>query len=290
MTSVETTLTPSGDRGELTTPGKMIERAREHAKLSQADLAQRLRLDTRYIRHLELDNFEQLPGPTFVKGYIRSIANELNVNPDPILESYREISNTEREPTLADFESRPPPQVSSNSFTVKAGSYALVIVSVLLFVFWWQSNKQESSKGSVSEQPTAHTNTPLPYDFTQVIHDESPYFESPLKRLEDSMTAIERENGDKSDVGTLERGEASNSERFELSLSTSAESWVEIYDEDGKQLYFGMANLRAPIIVKSEKPLDLLIGNTPTVELKINEQTIDLESLSRDGVAKFTYP
>ena len=95
----------------------------------------------KYIRHIELDNFEQLPGPTFVKGYLRSIANELNIAPEPILEAYRHASKTEREPTLADFESRPPAQVSSNSFIVKAGSYAVAITLVLLIVFWWQSNE-----------------------------------------------------------------------------------------------------------------------------------------------------
>ncbi len=77
---------------------------------------------------------------------------------------------------------------------------------------------------------------------------------------------------------------------YELSLTTTAESWVEIYDIDGKRLYFGMANARGPIKVSSNKPLNLLIGNTPTVKLSINGENIDLQPLSSDGVAKFTFP
>ncbi|MGR8947582.1 MAG: helix-turn-helix domain-containing protein [Gammaproteobacteria bacterium] len=278
----------SAEITERSTPGKIIEHAREQAKLSQADLAQRLRLDTKYIRHLELDNFEQLPGPTFVKGYLRSIANELNIAPEPILEAYRQTSKTDREPTLADFESRPPAQISSNSFVVKAGSYAVAITLVVLIVFWWQSN--DSSKKATDLSPHAeaesHTATPLPYEFNQVIHDDDAFFHSPLAKLNTSDSALPAAEG----VDEPSPVEISGLAKFQLSLSTTAESWVEIYDIDGKQLYFGMANTRTPVTINSNKPLDLLIGNTPTVELNINQNPIDLAPLSDDGVAKFKYP
>ena len=295
MTSSEQHSPPERDSSEAdikaSSPGKMIEQARENAKLSQADLAQRLRLDTKYIRHLELDNFEQLPGPTFIKGYLRSVAKELGMRTEPLLEAYRRVSKTEREPTLADFESRPPPQISSNSFIVKAGSYALAITLVLLLIFWWQSNEVTIPDNDDSSASTddAYTSTPLPYEFSQVIHDDDPFFVNPLaeQNRPDDMSPPQ-DAGDQ-DADT-KGGVANDDGTIELSLSTSAESWVEIYDVDGKQLYFGMANTRVPITVRSKKSLDLLIGNTPTVELKINGQQVDLTPLSKDGVAKFKYP
>ena len=288
---------PAAKRGnndamsDFESPGKIIERARENAKLSQADLAQRLRLDTRYIRHLELDNFEQLPGPTFIKGYLRSVAKELGIAAEPLVNAYTRVSKTELEPTLADFESRPPPQVSSNSFMVKAGSYALAITLVLLLVFWWQSNDDNppgNQDATLSEEDT-HTSTPLPNEFEQVVHDDSPFVAIP-----ETETSIDNlSNQDVTSDGMETPGDeiaTDGDEGFNLSLRTSAESWVEIYDRDGKQLYFGMANTRSPLRINSAKPLDLLIGNTPTVELTINGQEIDLESLAVDGVAKFKYP
>ena len=276
---------------DFDSPGKIIERSRENAKLSQADLAQRLRLDTKYIRHLELDNFEQLPGPTFIKGYLRSVAKELSIPSEPLLEAYRRASKTEREPTLADFESRPPPQISSNSFVVKAGSYALAITLVLLLIFWWQSNDDSTPQdvdAGLSAEDT-HTSAPLPYEFEQIIHDDKPYFVDPLADTSDEAFQTQPDEAASQETLSDEMPQDTNN-RFELSLSTSAESWVEIYDIDGKQLYFGMANTRAPLNINSAKPLDLLIGNTPTVELTINGQKINLEPLSDDGVAKFKYP
>lgn len=286
------------------TPGRMVAVARESKGISQTDLAQRLRLDTKVIRHLELDNFEQLPGPTFTKGYLRSIANELGLEIEPLLEAYKNFANEQDEPTLADFESRPPPQASSNSFIVRAGSYGLAITSFLLIIFWWQSNDLETniqSENGEIDSTTTHTNTPLPYEFDQITHSDSPYFQNQqtsgdVTTDESSSANRDEEPGPEARLGETQGGNedspdgAEQSAMYDLSLSTTAESWVEIYDVDSKRLYFGMANARAPIKFTSDKPLNLLIGNTPTVKLTINGEPIDLEPFSNDGVAKFKFP
>lgn len=307
MTSATQSTGSTNRSDKLATPGRMVSVARESRGISQADLAQRLRLDTKFIRHLELDNFEQLPGPTFVKGYLRSIANELGLETEPMLEAYKSFANEQDEPTLSDFESRPPPQASSNSFLVRVGSYALGISSLLLIIFWWQSNNlqtKENNDINDAEASTAHTNTPLPYEFTQIVHSDSPFFRSQqpegLAQMSEQNSAEDNElvNNDTLVINSSEENAASKnpatddvtSNAFKLSLRTTAESWVEIYDSDSKRLYFGMANTRAPIEVSSDKPLNLLIGNTPTVTLTINGKNIDLQPLSNDGVAKFTFP
>lgn len=301
MTTATQSNGPSNRSDKLTTPGRMVAVARESKGISQADLAQRLRLDTKFIRHVELDNFEQLPGPTFVKGYLRSIANELGLEIEPVLEAYRSFANEKDEPTLSDFESRPPPQASSNSFLVRIGSYALGITSLLLIIFWWQSNDlQIKNNNDIDdiEASTAHTNTPLPYEFTQITHSDSPFFrDQPPEEIAQTFEQNsanndipENKDQDGTDANSQANSSGETTNMLKLSLGTTAESWVEIYDTDGKRLYFGMANTRAPIEISSAKPLNLLIGNTPTVTLTINGENIDLKPLSNDGVAKFTFP
>jgi cytoskeleton protein RodZ len=285
-----TSATGNNSVEDLTMPGKMVAHARESKGLTQADLAQRIRLDPKFVRHLELDNYDQLPGPTFIKGYLRSIANELGLPAEPMLEAYKRIAKAEDEPTLSDFESRPPAQISSNNFLVRAGTYALAITSLLLIIFWWQSNNTLSNNNDGQgplENSTTHTNTPLPYEFDQISHSNSPYF----RKAEPESPAIQLDAGPSAERGEQLEGDAElTPSTFELSLTTTAESWVEIYDTDSKRLYFGMANARAPITVSSNKPLDLLIGNTPTVKLTINGELINLVPLAVDGVAKFKFP
>src|SRR5512137_354011 len=85
-------------------PGATLRQAREAAGLPPEALAQRLRLEPRVIEALEAEAYDRLPGPAFTKGYIRSVAKELGIDPAPLLAQYTSLSNV-AEPTLADFES-----------------------------------------------------------------------------------------------------------------------------------------------------------------------------------------
>ena len=104
----------SAENIPVESPGRLIAAAREAHSINPGDLAARLRLDTKIIKALERDDFENLPAPTFVKGYIRSIANELDIDATLILEAYAAHASLEP-PTLADFSSRAPDQVGINS-------------------------------------------------------------------------------------------------------------------------------------------------------------------------------
>lgn len=71
-------------------PGQKLRQARKKSGLTQAEVAERLFLHAGFVEHLEADEFEQLPGPTFVKGYIKSYCRLVGLSPDPIVALYKE--------------------------------------------------------------------------------------------------------------------------------------------------------------------------------------------------------
>lgn len=71
-------------------PGQKLKQAREKAGLTEAEIAERLFLHEGFVKHLEADNFDKLPGPTFVKGYIKSYCRLVNLSPDPLIALYKE--------------------------------------------------------------------------------------------------------------------------------------------------------------------------------------------------------
>jgi cytoskeleton protein RodZ len=71
-------------------PGQRLKQAREKLGLSRAEVAERLFLNAGFVAHLEDDEFDQLPGPTFVKGYIKSYSRILNLSPEPLIALYKE--------------------------------------------------------------------------------------------------------------------------------------------------------------------------------------------------------
>jgi len=84
--------------GEL---GERFKSYRVDAGVEIADLAVRTRIGARYLRSLEEGRLEDLPGPVFVKGFIRSVCAELGRDPFPLMELVDRI-RVEEEPEEAD--------------------------------------------------------------------------------------------------------------------------------------------------------------------------------------------
>ncbi len=69
--------------------GHLFKVARNEKNLSIEDVAQKLRLDTKIITALESEDHTQLPAAAFVCGYIRNYAKLLSLQPDSLVEYYR---------------------------------------------------------------------------------------------------------------------------------------------------------------------------------------------------------
>jgi len=61
----------------------MLAQMRVERKLSVADVAQRLKYGARQIEALEAEEFDKLPGATFVRGMVRGYAKLLDTDPQP---------------------------------------------------------------------------------------------------------------------------------------------------------------------------------------------------------------
>jgi cytoskeleton protein RodZ len=66
-------------------PGARLRGAREAAGLSLDQVAQQLKLAPRQVKALEDENFAELPGRTFSRGFVRNYARLLNLDPEDLL-------------------------------------------------------------------------------------------------------------------------------------------------------------------------------------------------------------
>jgi len=73
----------SGDSGSQ--PGARLAEARAALKLSAADVARQLKLSVAQVEALESGQFDRLPGPVFVRGFIRNYARLVKLDPDELL-------------------------------------------------------------------------------------------------------------------------------------------------------------------------------------------------------------
>jgi len=71
--------------------GERIKSYRTDAGVEIPDLAIRTRIGARYLQSLEDGSLEDLPGPVFVKGFIRSVCGELGRDPLPLMDLVDQI-------------------------------------------------------------------------------------------------------------------------------------------------------------------------------------------------------
>jgi cytoskeleton protein RodZ len=84
--------TPSDDPNMLEpndTPGRRLRALRESRKLDVERVAAQLHLQRHVVEAIEGDQYERLPAPVFVVGYLKNYARLLGADPAPIVTAYR---------------------------------------------------------------------------------------------------------------------------------------------------------------------------------------------------------
>jgi len=77
------------ETGRYKTPGELVKTAREERDLSLEHLAAATRIPLRSLQSLEKDDFESLAGPLYIRSFLKSLAPELGLDPELLLERYK---------------------------------------------------------------------------------------------------------------------------------------------------------------------------------------------------------
>ncbi|NOY94544.1 MAG: helix-turn-helix domain-containing protein [Deltaproteobacteria bacterium] len=72
----------------MPTVGAMLKAEREIRQISLEEVAQVTRIPLQSLRRLEADELESLPGEVFVRGFLRSYARALDLDPDQVLTAH----------------------------------------------------------------------------------------------------------------------------------------------------------------------------------------------------------
>lgn len=71
--------------------GSRLKEERQRRELSLEDVARVTKIPVRSLEHLEAGRFDQLPGPVFVRGFLRSYARCVGLDAEEIVRAYGEL-------------------------------------------------------------------------------------------------------------------------------------------------------------------------------------------------------
>ncbi len=122
----------------MESPGRRLRIARQAKGMTQTDVAGQMHLSASIIDALESDNHEGLPGPVFVRGYLRNYARLLGMDENEVIADFN--GNTQGHtpnatPSLARNSKK---EIRSSHIGVRLMTWIIILGLIALLLAWWQ--------------------------------------------------------------------------------------------------------------------------------------------------------
>jgi hypothetical protein len=114
--------------------GNSLREARLRHGLEFPRIEAETKIRGKYLRALEEEQFELLPGETYVKGFLRTYAEYLGLDGQLYVDEYNSRFTTEEEPVVSQAAARRPPRRRIESNFVVVALAGIVAVTVLVVV------------------------------------------------------------------------------------------------------------------------------------------------------------
>ncbi|GGC11734.1 transcriptional regulator [Marinobacterium zhoushanense] len=306
-------------------PGGDFADARHALGLSFDQLTRELRLPAKTLESIEAGRFEALGGAVFIRGYIRSYARRLKLEPDYYVALYDQsvgAKDTRSAVRMVGTVSTTPARQSRS--LMRFGTLIFVLAIIGTVVWWWQTqNSIDAVITTDSSAPvtvdTADGNTLVlpPLDDGVLGEGESyqslasdpfasgaagePAGESQAEPETPEEAAAEHQLEE--DVveqpaarAAVEEAPTNSAEEVAtgiavLHLVLAEDSWLSVKDASGRSLFNGIAKSGQELNLEGEEPLAVVIGRASAVGvIEYGGEPVDIDSVSNKNVARLTLP
>jgi cytoskeleton protein RodZ len=116
--------------------GATLREARMRARIDVSEIEAQTKIRAKYLRALENEEWDLLPGPTFVRSFLRTYAQALGLDDKALVDEYRrqyeQPSEFEHQPVMSPRRSARPRPSGGGSGPSRGYAIALVVVSVVI--------------------------------------------------------------------------------------------------------------------------------------------------------------
>ena len=270
------------------TPGMQLKTAREKLRLSLEEVAKRSFIPVPKLEALEADQYEKLPSPIFVQGYLRKVAPMLKLDSNTMVSCYndylRQMQATVEQVMQAPDEVAAPVPVAIPPKWIVSGALTGVALLILALVYVFVGDGEESSGTQTSELIAIEANPSEPADAGTIDADETVATEtgadisggdvdgSPGVAVADSTTAASQSNSPAKAV-TASVPPALT----QLAFGFIEECWLKVEDGNGETIHAALHAAGEPVIVEGVAPLTVLLGNAKAATVTKNGEPVAIE-------------
>lgn len=269
-------------------PGRRLAEARAAMQMTVADVAQQLKLSVAQVEALEAGEHARLPGPVFVKGFVRNYARLVGVEVTQLLgalELPSPPSGADAVPPSQDVPFEPVREFNWRPYLI---GVLLLIGAMGVYEMWRSGVLQPRQSADTASAPSVASQQSVVTPGSSVVAAQPVSLPSPEKAEQTAdVTLLIKPERSPAPEKTSERASAvAPADSGPVVLRFSALSWVEVRDRDDRVL---LSQLNAPGSEKAlsgPKPLRLVIGNANAVRMTVAGKPFDLTPHTSLNVAK----
>jgi cytoskeleton protein RodZ len=287
------------------TAGVLLRDAREAAGISLDSVAQQLKLHLRQVKALEDDDFAQLPGRTFIRGFIRNYARLLRLDPAVVLAALPD-AGAGQSPEGASLgpSARPmgelPPDSPVRRSWARWAIPLLMVVAVAVAAFYERMRPPEDTVKRVAPEKVV----PLPAPAPVTAPADTTALPNPLALPADKTDAPPGSPPERLDAGNAPAtsmppttpqsapptGQHTPPVASEgtIALSFLGKSWVEVREAGGGIVLSTTGYAGGTQSASGRLPLDVVVGNASAVTVTFQGQPLDIAPFTSKNIAKFT--
>lgn len=287
-------------------PGAQLMQARLDLQLSREDVAGKLHLSSKQIEALEENDYRNLPGPTYVRGYLKSYALLLGISPDAILDVHARM--TAKPVPQQDFSAiAPQKEITSRHHQVRFTTWLLVVIVIGLAVAWWAGRDVRPpsvlpppAAGGEAAEGTAKSGSETPGPAHEVASAERPVeapaasqapvpapapVAAPAARPAPAATppVVATATPPAPATAVLPPGP-----HAKLVVNADQDTWMDVRDARQVKLLYETVPAGRTVTLEGVAPISVFLGNAGGARIEYNGKAVDVTPYKRGMFARFT--
>lgn len=217
--------------------GQDLRRERELRGISLKEIAESTKINIRFLRALEEDQLDLLPGKFFTRGIIRGYAKYLGLEEDSVLNKYHEVLQSidkeekEEEKTVS---ASSPINIRNVIRTAAFGATVIAVLVALFFIF-----RGEEASPQIEPPPTGTT-------AQREIIPQAPEEESSKKLVKETQV-------------------------LDLDIAFHQDTWIQVH-ADGELIYEGIKLPGGKLQVIAQEEIVIDVGNAGGLTYTLNNR------------------
>ena len=249
--------------------------------IKTSTVAEKLHITNHYVKAIESDSFEKLPGAIFIRGYLKNYAELLNLNPSEIVGLYEKTASQNTNGSNS----------RASSYKLKPRNRIFVISSVILFIIlfvalWIYDN-------SYTEESTTDFSDTVALGKNQLnaLLDSGKFLPTgnqvSISQNDSVFAELGRRSASHYDTNKIINFNSSGPDTLDILFSD--ESWIEITDVSVGKRFREIMVTGDFLRVKGEAPFTVLVADAPAARIRFNGAEIPIiDSIRIDNSASVT--